>query len=68
MTTSDPAPPTVHPEMTLGEFMGERYDHRHFLYPVLLDDGRLGVLDIYDVERVPVDRWDAVRVRDCVKN
>jgi len=54
--------------MTLGEFMGERYDHRHFLYPVLLDDGRLGVLDIYDVERVPVDRWDAVRVRDCVKN
>jgi hypothetical protein len=67
---SDPSPsdpPAVHPDLTLGEFMGERYDRRHLIYPVVLEDGRLAVLDVYDVEQIPVDRWDTVRVRDCVK-
>lgn len=65
LMTRDPV--TVPADYTLGRFVDEvAWQHRHTTYPVVDDGSVLGLLVFRGVASVPRERWDELRVRDCM--
>ena len=60
-------PITVDADVSLAEFFDAvAYAHRYTTYPVTESGYVVGLLPFRSVARVPRDRWETTRVRDCM--
>ncbi len=65
-----PPPPTVDAEMTLKDFMKSYFlkEHKYSIFPVRAPNGRLiGIVTVNDVDSVPTEEWDRIKVVDVLR-
>jgi CIC family chloride channel protein len=56
---------SVQASLTLREFTDLLSPHyHHSTFPVFEDDELLGIVEVWDIAKVPTQRWDVTRVRD----
>ncbi|WP_029521735.1 site-2 protease family protein [Persephonella sp. KM09-Lau-8] len=58
----------VLPDETISEFMLYHYPmYNTRIFPVIGRDGKIYVVDIFDIKRIPQSQWDSIKVVDIAK-